>query len=51
MDLTSVSPSSNIKKPVPLPCKSNYSPIEATAQSQDNDTNPNTKNLVIKNNK
>lgn len=44
----SVSPLSNIKKLRLPPHKSNYNPIEDTEQSQDNDTNPTTNNLIIK---
>lgn len=48
MALKSVSPLSNIKNLGLLPHKSNYNPIEDTEQSQDNDTNPTTNNLIVK---
>lgn len=44
----SVSPLSNIKNPGLPPHKSKYNPIEDTEQSQDNDINPTTNNLIIR---
>lgn len=48
MALKSVSRLSNIKNPGLPPHKSKYNPIEDTEQSQDNDTNPTTNNLIVK---
>lgn len=48
MALKSVSPLSNFKNPGLPPHKSKYNPIEDTEQSQDNDTNPTTNNLIVK---
>lgn len=44
----SISSLSNIKNSGLPPHKSKYNPIEDTEQSQDNDINPTTNNLIIR---
>ena len=47
--VSSISSISNIKSPGPHHTNYNENPIETTGKSQDNDTTPTTKNLMIEN--